>query len=52
MQLYPYGFGEDDFALPKSDDEESSLITLAQRFIFYGQSFQTVYVCYLCITAT
>ena len=40
---------EGDSALATFYDEESSIVTLTQSFIFYGQGFQTAYVCYLIV---
>ena len=44
LQFYPYGNSNGDTSLPVGEGS-SSVITLSQDFVFYGQVVRTAYVC-------
>ena len=47
LQFYPYGDSHGDTSLryPYIGEGSSSVITLSQEFVFYGQVVRTAYVC-------
>ena len=43
-EFYPYGSGAKDEVLPRMLDGSSSPLILPDPFIFFGRSYQTIFV--------